>query len=305
MKSRILVVCLMSGLFVSCFGWRAYADPIFSVVIEDAGRHAVPFYDAIRSHALAAGEAWGRHFAGEATLEVLVRISPEVTFGSGRSLSAVPVSTHGGMTTYEQGAASELKTGVDPTGDAADIELTLNPSSISDLLWFDPDPLRRIADIPADRTDAMSIFLHEYGHAFGFNGWRNQATAALPPEFQSSYDALTALDGEHLFFYGRRAMAVYGGPVPLTFGGAAGNQYTHLGNPFPGPGSDLLLDLMNGASIMEGHRYGISALDLAVLADTGIPVLDPVPEPSTVLLVGAGLAAALRRRISSPGIHLS
>lgn len=295
MTSRNLVAFLVSGLSVSCFAWHAHADPIFVVVIEDASRRAAPFHAAIEAHARAAGEAWGRHFTGESTLEVLVRISPEVTFGSGRSLAAVPLDASRATPVYDQGAASELKTGRDPTADGADIELVLNPTFISDMLWFDPDPLRRIADIPADRTDAMSVFLHEYGHAFGFNGWRDHMTGALDQRFQSSYDALTAFDGEHLFFYGPRAMSVYGGPVPLTFGGGAVNPINHLGNPFPGPGADLALDLMNGSSFIAGRRYDISALDLAVLADTGIPVLDPVPEPSTVLLVGAGLAAALRR----------
>ena len=295
MKSRILVAFVVSGLSVSWFGPHAHADPIFSIVIEDDGARAVPFHDALALHARAAGEAWGRHFPGETTLEVLIRISPEVTFGTGRSLAAVPVGANGGVTTYDQGAASELKTGIDPTGDSADIELVLNPRYIADVLWFDPDPLRRIADIPADRTDAMSVFLHEYGHAFGFNGWRDPGTGVLPAEVQSSYDALINLDGEHMFFYGPRAMGVYGAPVPLTFGGLGDHGVNHLGNPFPGPGADLLLDLMNGTSFMAGHRYDISALDLAVLADTGLPVHDPVPEPSTILLVGAGLAAAVRR----------
>jgi hypothetical protein len=81
----------------------------------------------------------------------------------------------------------------------------------------------------------------------------------------------------------------------LTFG-----SYVHLGNDDPGPGSDLIGDLMNGVTFYTGTRYDISALDAAVLRDVGLSGADtlPAPEPSTfalVLTVGLGWAIVRRR----------
>ena len=69
----------------------------------------------------------------------------------------------------------------------------------------------------------------------------------------------------------------------------------------------ILVDLVNGASILplpldvfessQSFSSGASALPVA-------PELVPVPEPSTILLVGAGLLAAIRqRRRASPQIQ--
>jgi hypothetical protein len=109
-----------------------------------------------------------------------------------------------------------------------------------------------------------------------------------------------------LAFTGPSATALYGGPVPLTVG-----SYAHLGNPAPLPGTDLIPDLMNGVAFTRGTRYHITPLDLAMLRDlestlpSGVadltgglraaPMLEAppplaVPEPSTWLLMVAGLA---------------
>jgi hypothetical protein len=143
------------------------------------------------------------------------------------------------------------------------------------------------------------VFLHELGHAFVFNGFRNPATGLLPNSPSdpdridgSTFDVLETFNGTHWFFNGPRATELYGGPVPIT----SGNDF-HLGNNSPAPGSDLIPDLMNGIVFFRGSRYDISPLDLAIAADTGVSV---VPEPSAVVLfaigvVGVGVTARRMR----------
>jgi hypothetical protein len=77
-------------------------------------------------------------------------------------------------------------------------------------------------------------------------------------------------NGDNLFFTGPAAEAVYGGPVPVTYG-----LPNHIGNRAPRPGPDLIPDLVNGVVFLHGKRYFISNLDFAVVKDVGIPVRAP------------------------------
>src|SRR5439155_14721508 len=136
------------------------------------------------------------------------------------------------------------------------------------------------------KTDAESIFIHEFGHIFAFNGNRDEATGALLSNAESTFDALVSSLNNSLYFTGSYAESVYGGPVPLT----VGNIY-HVGNP-AGPGADLEAypgDLMNGNVVFRGTRYGISALDAAIAADVGLAT--ELPEPSTIAILCASLLA--------------
>jgi hypothetical protein len=110
--------------------------------------------------------------------------------------------------------------------------------------------------------------LHELGHAFGINGWRDWATGALPGDYASYYDYLSSTDGTDFFFEGTDAVASYGKHVPETYGNLA-----HIGNYGNGhPGEDLDQDLMRGTRTLLAHRYYISDLDVAILADVGMPI---------------------------------
>jgi hypothetical protein len=110
--------------------------------------------------------------------------------------------------------------------------------------------------------------MHELGHAFAFNGWMNNFTGVMSDRYQSVYDELIDFRGGSFYFTGSGAARTYGSPVPLSYG-----NITHLGNLFPGPGSDLIPDLMNGVVFYRGSRYNISPLNIAILADVGIPVV--------------------------------
>jgi hypothetical protein len=276
----------------------ASAGPFYLITFNDPGNLGLAYYSSIETHALAAGNAWSEHLLGDASLEVEISFSDLIPTASGRSLTTQFVETDGVYNVFEQGATGELRTGIDPNGGSPDIEIVLNPDYLASF-WFDPDPYARVESVPFDQIDAVSVFLHELGHAFGFNGWRDGFDGSLSDDFMSTFDQLTVFDGSDLWFTGVQASSLYGGPVPVTLG-----NYGHVGNLPPGPGDDLLPDLMNGIVLFYGGRYDITPLDLAMLADINVPLRDDdiaeAPEPSTFALfvaAGLGLAAVRRARL--------
>jgi Domain of unknown function (DUF4114) len=241
----------------------------FNTTFDDPAGTYARFYASIQSHVAAAGAIWSKYIAGSGSLEVIIRFSAGTdSIVSARSLQLVDLRTNGGLRVQEQGAAAEIRTGIDQNGTTPDIEFNFNPDNLINELWFDPDPIARTASVPSNKTDAVSAILHEFGHAIGFNGWKDDFTGALPADYQSTFDEKTSFDGTNFFFNGAKATALYGSAVPLTFG-----NITHLGNSAPRPGSTLNLDLMN-STISQGIRTDISALDLAILADLGVSIIN-------------------------------
>jgi hypothetical protein len=267
----------------------ARAQVSFNVTFYDpAGAHTA-YYDQIRTHALVAGETWARHLVSTvpSSLGVFIGFPSDVPRATGRSLIGSYVATNGGIHTYEQGAAAEIRTGVDPNGVAPDIEINLGPEYLTQELWFDPNPSARTAPVAANRVDALSVLLHEFGHALSFNGWRDGATGLFPGNYQSTFDRQTSVEGGIPFFRGSNAMRVHGGPVAITSGNA-----NHIGNSARLPCSDLIPDLMNGVVFFRGQRYGISNLGLAITEDSGLrtaafgPIAAAVLEAGTTALPG-------------------
>ena len=213
---------------------------VFSVTIIDSGGAYSSYYPAITAAVEAAGAEWSRYLVGSTNLEVEVTITSSVAVG-GYSATSGFVRNDGTRDIFEQGAAYELRTGIDPNGANPDILITVPPFFLADVLWFDPQPAQRTDPVPPDRVDAISVFTRWLGGAFVFNGWMNPTTGELPPTYMSTFDANIQFDGSNFFFVGPTAVTRYGGPVPLTYG----NIY-RLGNNPPRPGSNLLSDLMNG-----------------------------------------------------------
>jgi hypothetical protein len=297
MVGRISIRLGFVAVWFIAVGSGASAQQItYTVAFDDPGQTAANLYQPITQHVLASGARWNAHLRPITDVILEVRVVIPATNppagATGRSLAASPVGMVGGLVLSEQGAAAEVRTGVDPNGAEADIEFVFNPTYLLNQLWLDPDPFQRVTAVPADRTDAMSIILHEFGHAFAFNGYRDPNTGELSGGFLSTYDQHVSGTDNDLVFNGPEATSLYGNrPVPLN-----NDNLFHLGNESPLPGADLVSDLMNGVEFTNGTRYDISLLDVAVLADSGVPVA-PVPEPVLGLGVAAvGLAGwALRR----------
>jgi PEP-CTERM motif len=290
---------VVSAALMSAFSVQAVVN--FNISFSDPGAAYSSYYADITRSVQAAGADWISKFQGvtvNTTLDVSIGFAAIAT-ANGRSGTSSFVGSVGGLNVFEQGAAAKIKTGADANGAAADIEFNIGTNGyLQSELWFDPNPLAQTAVVPNTKTDARSVFLHEFGHAFGFNGWRNGTDGSLPPGgYQSTFDSFTQISstpsGNTIFFSGPNAVAAYGGSVPITFG-----NYTHVGNNAPRAGVDLVPDLMNGIVFYRGTRYQISALDLAIMQDVGLPVA-AVPEPATwVLMLGgvASLLGASRRR---------
>ncbi|MFM7714489.1 MAG: hypothetical protein ACKO7A_17815, partial [Microcystis sp.] len=236
------------------------------------------YYAAIESSIQASGSFWDNYIGGvNANLEVVVNFNNNIPTATGRSVTSSFVRNNGTFNIFEQGAAAEIKTGIDPNQNEPDIEINLSPNYLINTLWFDSNPFTREGIVPNNKIDAVSVFMHELGHAFAFNGWMNPTTGTMPGNYQSTFDEKTYFDGTNFFFTGSQAVSIYGSPVPLTYG-----NISHLGNNSPRPGSDLISDLMNGVVYYYGQKYYISPLDVAILADTGVPVTFNLPVSVTL-----------------------
>lgn len=240
----------------------------FSVSFDDPNGDLTAAADLIESHVIAAGQRWAGHLVGNADIEVVVRTSTATPYAEGRSLTSSFVRNNGTYNVFEQGMAAEIRTGIDPNDAAADVEIDINPTYVYDELWFDPDPNARVATVDINRTDAMSTFLHEFGHALGFNGWINGTTGVFPGDFQSTLDEHLRFENDNFYFDGPEAMELCGAPVPMTFGSPS-----HVANFGPRPGEDLILNLMNGLVFYRGSRYDIEPINIAILRDAGVPAI--------------------------------
>ncbi|PZQ12015.1 MAG: hypothetical protein DI564_13685 [Rhodanobacter denitrificans] len=258
----------------------------------------------ISAHLVAAGRVWtaALGIARPVTIDVRVGIAAIAT-ANGASAATAAVGVVAGRDTYEQGAVYELRTSIDVNGAQTDAVVNIGLAYLRDELWFDPDPLMRVAPVPADRTDAMSVFLHEWGHVLAYNGWSDPTSGEPPAGYWSTFDRWM-LPGAPTLFAAPASSSSWGSAPDLTTGNNKhwGNADTTAvapraarpvqwrdGAPVPwmvcelplsrdAPpsgdatprGGGLLDQLMNGVVFYRGTRYGLSALDRALLLDVGL-----------------------------------
>jgi hypothetical protein len=265
----------------------------WSVSFSDPSHAYSAYYDEIRATLLAAGDDWSRYLHGSnARIQLVVDFKDlEHDFlAESASETSVFFGKNGKLEVWEQSVPYEIRTGKDPNASDADGRISIDAKSLADSFWFDPTPGNRSDEtVPYDKEDAYSILLHELGHCLGFDGWRDWTTAKLPGNVESRFDRFVtvAADGTG-YFNGPDAMAAYGNqPVPLTYSDLyhVGNDTndTEDGNGKGHPGDDLMDDLMSGTGLDWGTRTTISALDIGVLHDIGLPIWN---DPPTVAAIG-------------------
>ena len=250
---------------------RAQVD--FTVVIRDLPADQKILEPVIKANLIAAAKAWADHVdAKPCTIGILFRVDRAANAGRGSGRSVVTArlgnEKQDGKLVSEQGWASKMRTGKAASGDQLDIEIVLEPTYMK-TIWWDPDPAARKERIPGGKLDSMSVLLHEFGHALAFNGWRDPKTGQLPANFISTYDRNVTFENDNFFYVGPAATKLWGGPIPLA---KTRTNYHHFCEELSGRNVQLKADLMNGVVMEYAHRYEIGLLDLAVLADCGIPL---------------------------------
>ena len=224
---------------------------------------------AILDVANAAATVWSWYLTA-ANITLSLQITVDDTLFSGNTLAVGgPTSffsngaTSGGKTVYVAGTEVELTTGQDPNGPAPDLNIGLTTNSIRNLLYFKTD---EYGSVPSNRNDAFSVFLHEIGHGLGiiYTGGDPSFTGTTP------YDTFV----QNGTFTGSNAEAAYQAltgsltGLPLQPG-----SLSHLSESGP-LGSDLMSPILN-----TGTNVGISAVDLGILQDIGVPIRLPNNRP--------------------------
>ncbi len=259
----------------------AYVPPPFAyhVTFSDPTGALVAERASLLVAARAGLDEWGRHVTGRGTLTVELRVAQTATGRfAGASTSNVPVgrcrATPAPCTVVEEQAIRRLRAGADhpEAPGRPDVAVTIAPDYVRTQLWFDPEPARRTAAVPADRLDAISVFTHEFGHALGMTGFRSLTTYRPTTAYLSLFDDLVRVGDATLTFVGPATAARFG-PLALTRTNTTQNVY-HYGDPSKrGPFDDAL---MNGIVYRYGRRYRVTAVDLAVLSDLGVPLRRPL-----------------------------
>ena len=267
------VVLLIAGMALAPPALGRSGSVEFKLTFKDLPAEFKPVEQQIEANVLSAARTWADLVdARPCTIDILFRIDPAASSGRGSGRSFVTARFKdeklGDKDVEEQGWAAEMRTGKDPNGNEPDIELVFEPTYMR-TIWWDPQPQHRRARVPSDKLDGMTVIEHELAHALAFNGWINPRTGKFEANVVSTYDRWVTFDGTDFFFNGPRAKRLWGGPVPLA---KTNNNYHHVCDKPEGPQERLRGDLMNGVRFEYGKRYPIGPLDLAILADCGVPL---------------------------------
>jgi len=251
----------------------AVANILIDVIYDDPFSHITDkplFTENIK----AAGDLWSQYINGTGHIEILVKVLKD---NNGRTSAASKYSSlylkRGKKRIFEQSVAYEIRTGNDKNGGTVDMVIQIDKDALN-RLWLDPKPRTRSEPLPRDRTDAITVFMHEFGHALGFSGWLDTRAqySKLGSDF-STFDRHIIFINNIPYFSGELSTKLYGQPIPLT---THSNNYTHVGDDISNKHTALKSSIMNGITFKKGQRYFITNLDLAILNDIGIALKKPV-----------------------------
>jgi hypothetical protein len=196
---------------------------------------------------------WTQHFISDRQISIALNISPTLPgnkLANACSARMVFVGLDEEGPVLVPGAAYKLAFGHDANGDRADIVINLNAARLAEFHIGD-------AEVPNRSIDLYSAFLHELAHAFFMSGGGGPHGA--PASGRSPWDLSIYEERNEAVFTGRNAVRVFSGPVPL-------DDAWHLEQEAAGLfGSSL------GRLIPAGCRFQVSALDVALASDLGLP----------------------------------
>jgi hypothetical protein len=273
--NALLVMAMVPGFALA--GDATASDVRFDVIIKELPAALVAHQAVIKAHIFTAARMWTD----------LVNAKPcgiRIAFGISDVMEGDPKKLGYGKSTRsvlfsqanpdskgiaEQGWAATLRTGRPSKGEKSDVEIGFQTAYVLREFWWDPDPAARKEPVPEGKLDALSVILHELGHAMVFNGWIDPKSGKHGGSQISTYDRWVRWDGTDFYFDGPSAEKVYGKPILL---GHTFNNYHHLGDERPDVLNDVLLrnDLMTGYHFQWAKRYAITPLDIAILQDCGI-----------------------------------
>lgn len=195
--------------------------------------------------------AWISHFdapQGSVTINVNYAAQGVGSVASGGPDASLRVAT-GARTTYTFGFGAEVATGATLTVMQRTGTLNLDPG------WFNT----YFANPLANTVEIQRVFQHEIGHMLGFLGFTSTSVSgpSLPNGYTTVFDSYLRFDGATEKFVGPNAVAAYGGAVPMDF--------ATVDHPYVPDGISLMSYLDQAKTIQP--------LDVAMLRDTGLPIL--------------------------------
>jgi hypothetical protein len=253
-----------------------------------------------------AAAEWTQYLASNATIRVQVDVGgfPD-DYGyviQNDSSDFVQVgATAQGEPIVEPWGEYALQTDSHVAGSPYDIHIYLNldtnPGGAE--VYLNPDPANG-ATVPYGEYDATTMFLKALGYGLGFAamtttntpGAASQVTPLDPyVELNPNGASDFSLGVDEVGLYvltGAAVENVYGGPVPLvTPKGGYTEAYIHMGNT---PTIGGTTDIMAVTQSIAGVSLGISALDLAIMQEAGVPLV-----PGAVACFAAGTRIATPR----------
>jgi RTX calcium-binding nonapeptide repeat (4 copies) len=244
----------------------------YSVQISDPDNLAAGQQKALLKNVDAAIANWARYISGAGSVDVQLIIDPTPGFlAASASATTITIGQFDGKTLVREGVQHELLTGIDLNGDAPDAFINVGADYLSNLIWLDPRPFSRDLPVPLDKNDGVSLFMHEFGHVLGMNGF-GEKNGELTGTTASVYDSHVTFEGGLPFFAGAAAEQLYGRPVPLSGTDADENTYHHYGHE---SADQLDFALMQGnTGFFFGQRYYVDNIDLAIMRDMGLSTSD-------------------------------
>ncbi len=219
-------------------------------------------------------------------------------------------TTADGKALVEPWGERVLQTGSQTAGSPYDIHIYLNLNSNPGgaTVYINPDPAAG-GPVPSGEYDATTMFRKALGYGLGFAAMTTtdaQAAASrvTPLDQYIRYTGAptgTSLGADDIGAYdlfGSTVEAVYGGPVPLVTPQPGYNEaFVHMGNTPTVSGAS---DIMAVTQDIVGKSLGISALDLAIMQEAGVPIVPgilPCFAKGTLIATPRGAAAIESLRV--------